>query len=1057
MKRLLLIFSLVLFTGALLIAQRTITGTLTDQKGEPLIGASVLVEGTSTGTITDFDGKYSLNVPDEATTLVFSYTGYTSQEIEIGVSSVIDVVLEEGITLETAVVTALGIEREKKSLTYSVEQVEGDELIKSREANIVNSLAGKFSGVQVTSSGGQAGSSSRVVIRGNSSFLGNNEPLFVIDGVPIDNSQTFGGGQNDSNGRGNGDSPLFYGGTSNRGVDIDPANVESLSVLKGASATALYGSRAANGVVLITTKSGIKNAKPQITLSSNYGFSEARLPEFQTKYSQGQNGTYFNGNNPGQLNSNSYGARIDTLRVDANGDYDPNGQPIRTYDNAKDFFRTGSNFDNSLSISGGGVNSNYYVSYSNKIEKGIIRNNDLDRHSFLAKFSNDFTDKLTISASINYTQTDLTTSTEGNGRESFMWTVYGAPVTYNMQGDGPGDYLNPDGTQRLYRTARNNPYFLVDNNNLSSKVNRFLPNLSVSYQFTPWLKLINRLGADVYTDQRLLRQVSGTLGSYPTGRVYEDDIKYLQINNDFLLQMNKRFDNFDLDVILGSQINDQRTDRLFTQGVELSIPNFFNLSNASTVSASQNLDHRRLIGLYATATVGYKNYLYLTATARNDWSSTLPVDARSFFYPSVSASFVVTDAIPSLQTSKVLSFLKFRLGYAQVGNDAPTYATQPDLYVQSSVGDGQRGNIISPYLGQNGFTVSNIIGNPSLKSELTNEIEAGVELFLFRNRIRFEGSYYNRLSEDQIFQAPIAASSGAVAQLVNAGSLRNKGFEILVEFTPVKVGGFQWTIGGTFSKNESTIEELTEGVENIRLGGFTSPGIYIVRNQGYGVIWGSQYNRNDDGQVIINDNPNSALYGLPATVNPSLGVIGSTLPDWIAGIKNGFSYTTDNFGSLGLKVLVDIREGGDILNLDNFYLNGYGVTKASEDRSGENSFVYPNGVLSDGTPNNIEVPYDETYWRFNWGRAQEEWVEDGSYVRLREVTLSYALPSSLLKGTFIQGLNLSVTGRNLYLNAPNFTGADPETSLYGSANAQGFYNFITPGTKGYNVALQVTF
>ncbi len=1057
MKRLLLTFSLVLCTSALIIAQRTITGTLSDQNGDPLIGASVLVAGTSTGTITDFNGEYSLNVPEDAKTLIYSYTGYTSKEVAIGPSDVMDVVLEEGITLETAVVTALGIEREKKTLTYSVEQVDGNDLTDSREANIVNSLAGKFSGVQVTSSGGQAGASSRVIIRGNSSFLGSNEPLFVIDGVPVDNSQTFGGGQTNSNGRGNGDSPLFFGGTTNRGIDIDPANVESLSVLKGASATALYGSRAANGVILITTKTGSQKSRPVITFSSNYGLSEARLPELQSKYSQGLNGVYRNGNNPGQLNSNSWGALIDTLRVDANGDYDPNGQPIQVYDNAKEFFRTGSNFDNSLSIAGGGATSSYFVSYSNKFEQGIVRNNELDRHNFLAKFSTDFTDKLNIAASISYSNTDLVTATEGNGLQSFMWTVYGAPVTYNLQGDSPDDYLNPNGTQRLYRTGRNNPYFLVDNNNLSSTTNRFLPNLSVSYELTPWLTLTNRLGADVYTDQRLYREVNGTLGTFPTGRVYEDDIKYRQINNDLLLQMSKRFDDFDLDVIVGTQLNEQRTDRLFTQGVNLSVPDFFNLSNASTISTVQNMNLRRLLGVYATATIGYKNYLYLTGTARNDWSSTLPADKRSYFYPSISASFIVTDAIPSLQSSPVLSFLKVRLGYAEVGNDAPTYSTQRDLYVQSSVGDGQRGNIISPYLGQNGFTVSNVVGNPFLGPERTNEIETGIELYLFRSRIRFEGSYYNRLSKQQIFQAPVAASAGAVARVVNAGALRNKGFEILLEFTPVKVGGFQWDIGGTFTKNESVIEELTEGVENIRLGGFTSPGIYIVRDRGYGVIWGSQYERDDNGQVIINDDPTSALYGLPARVSSSLGVIGNTLPDWIAGIKNGFTYTGDNFGTLGLKVLVDIRQGGDILNLDNFYLNTYGVTKATEDRSGENTFVFPNGVLSDGTPNNIEVPYDQTYWRNNWGRAQEEWVEDGSYVRLREVTLSYAFPKSILNGTPIQGLNLSVTGRNLYLNAPNFSGADPESSLYGSANPQGFYNFITPGTKGYNVALQVTF
>ena len=1058
MKKTMLVIAVMLLSLATLMAQRTITGKVTDEQGEALIGASVLVKGTTTGTVTDFDGNYTLDVPAGYEVLTFSYTGYTPQDITLGANNVLDITLKEGITLEAAVVTALGIEREKKALSYSVEEVGGDDIVNAREANIVNAIAGKVSGVQVTSSGGQVGSSSRIVIRGSSSFLGNNQPLFVIDGVPVDNSQIFGGGQNNSNGTGTGDSPLFFGGTTNRVVDFDPANIESLSVLKGASATALYGSRAANGVVLITTRGGKKNAKPTIRFSSNFGFSDARLPALQSTYSQGLNGTYFNGTDPAQRISTSWGARIDTLRVDADGNFDPNGSPAPTYNNPEEFFRRGLTYNNSLSISGGTENSNYFVSYAQKREEGIVINNDMDRHNFLAKFSTDFTEKLSVSAGINFSFTDLSTVTEGNGRQSYMWTVYAAPPTYNLKGNDRYDYLNPDGTQRLYRTNRNNPYFLVDNNGQSSKVNRFLPNLAVTYKLTPWLSLSNRFGADVYTDRRLYQEVKGTLGTFPTGRAYEDAISYQQFNNDLVLQMSKRFETIGLDVIVGNQVNTQNTDRLFTQGVNLSVLDFFNLSNAATLSVVQNKSQRRLIGVYGSATIDYNSFLYLTLTARNDWSSTLPLDGNSFFYPSVSGSFVLTEAVSSLQNHPILSFIKLRAGYAQVGNDAAPYGTQTDLYFQSSVGDGQRGSIIFPFSGQNGFAISNVIGNPDLEPEKTNEVEVGAEFRLFRNRIRLEGSYYNRLSKNQIFQAPIAGSTGAVSRVLNAGSMRNKGFEILLETTPVEVGGFSWTVGGTFTKNENTVEELTEGVENIRLAGFTSPGIYIVRNQGYGVIWGSQYARNDEGQVLIDDDPNSLTYGLPATVNPNLGVIGNTQPEWLASVHSSLNYSTESFGSISLSALLDRRKGGDILNLDNFYLNFYGATEMTENRSGENKFIYPNGVLSDGSPNNIEVPYDETFWRINWGRAQEEWVEDGSYIRLREVTLTYHLPRVLLEKTsVIENLSLTLSGRNLWLYAPNFTGADPETSLYGSANGQGFYNFITPGTKGYSATLNVTF
>ena len=1070
MKRILLTLSAFVLCMVCIHAQRTVTGTVTDDSGEPLIGATILVKGTSVGTVTEYDGTYSIEVPSGNNTLLISYTGFEARELELGTTNAMDITLSQGITLGTAVITALGIEKEKKQLTYSVETKTGDDLVNARESNIVNALAGKFSGVQVTSSGGQAGSSSRIVIRGASSFLGNNQPLFVVDGVPVDNSQTFGGGQNSSNGTGAGDSPLFYGGTTNRGVDLDPNSIESVSVLKGASATALYGTRAANGVILVTTKKGAKGVKPKISYGINIGASEVRLPPLQDTYAQGLNSVYRSGLPTGTRGSTSWGPRMDTLTLDANGEYDPNGTLAPKYDNAKDFFRTGRTLDHNFSISGGTDNSSYFFSYSRKDEEGIIRNNDFTRNNFLVNFTSSLSDKLKMSTSINYVRSDLTNSTEGNGRQSFAWTVFPAPVSYNLQGSGTDDYFNSNGTQRLYRTSRNNPYFLVDNNGLESVVNRFIPNLSLDYQFNDWLTLSNRLGADIYTDNRDYVEVNGTIGTFPTGRVYKDVNEYRQINNDLILTATHSIEHFDFDFLVGNQINDIYSERQFTQGVGLSVPEFENISNASSLTASEQVVQTRLVGVYAQANIGFDKWAYLTLTGRNDWTSTLPTNQNSFFYPSVSGSFILTEAISGLQSHPTWSFIKLRVGWAQVGNGAPAYATQEDLYVQSSVGDGQRGTINSPFNGQNGFTVGNVVGNPDLKHELTSEIETGLEVQLFNGRLKFEGSYYNRLTEDQIFQAPVAASVGAVSRLVNAGSMRNKGFELLLEGTPLKIGGFEWSLGATFTKNENSVEELTEGVTNIRLGGFTSPGIYIVQDQGYGVIWGTRYQRDDQGRVLIDDDPTSFTYGLPSALDANLGVIGNTQPDWLANLRTGFSFSTDNFGTIGLSGILDIREGGDILNLDNFYMNFYGVTEASEQREGlytnpndpsqgvtGDKIVFPNGVLSDGSANNIEVPLNETYWRSNWGFAQEDWVEDGSYIRLREVTLSYDLPSSVVSNTPLHALGIRVTGRNLFLDAPNFSGSDPETSLYGNANGQGFYNFITPGSKSWNVAINVTF
>ncbi|MEZ4948213.1 MAG: SusC/RagA family TonB-linked outer membrane protein [Saprospiraceae bacterium] len=839
---------------------------------------------------------------------------------------------------------------------------------------------------------------------------------------------------------------------------FDPSIIENVSILKGASATALYGKRGANGVVLITTKSGKRNQKPTVNFSFSQGWQNARTPEFQDKYAQGVNGDF----NP--MSNSSWGPRMDTLRFDENGNVDPNGTLAQKYDNVDEFFQTGTIRDASISLGGGNEKSTYFFSYSNRDEKGILYKNDLQRHNFLGKFGSTFGDNLTVNASFSYNRTDLSSITEGNGRQAYQWTVYGAPISYDLRNDngdgeiGPEDYLLEDGSQRLYRTARNNPYFLLDQNGLESVVNRFLPNIMVEYAFTPKLKLTNRLGADIYSDTRKYREAVGTVGTFPSGRLYDDVINYRQINNDLTLRFEDDLnEDFGLSLLVGHNINDKYDDRVFAQGVSLSIPGFYNIQNAETVSSIQYFNQGRLIGLYGSAEVSFRRYLYLTLTGRNDWSSTLPKDNNSFFYPSAGLSFVLTDAIPALQGNNVLSYLKLRGSWAQVGNDTDPYNTTETVYVQSSVGDGQRGAINSPYNGVNGFNLSNVIGNPNLVAELTSEIEFGLESQFFGNRIRLEASYYDRTSQDQIFNAPVAASVGAISRIVNAGSMRNNGVEILLSLTPVKVGGFEWNVTGTYTKNNNTIEDLTEGVDNIRLAGFTSPGIYIVKDEGYGVIWGSRYLRNEDGQVIINDDPNSERYGLPLGLENNLGVIGNTQIDWFGSIRNTFSYSTNNFGSISLSAVLDKREGGDILNLDNFYLNSYGVTKVTENRETA-SFVFPNGVKSDGAVNDIEVRQDEKYWREKWGLAQEDWVEDGSFIRLREVTIRYGMPATMFNNTSaIKNLSLFVSGRNLWLNAPNFTGADPEVSLYGNANGQGFYNFNTPGTVGWTVGLNATF
>jgi TonB-linked SusC/RagA family outer membrane protein len=1039
MKKLLQSLFILLFVAGNAMAQdRTITGTVTAKEdGQPLPGVTVVVKGTKNGTQTNSDGKYSLSVPSSSAELTFSYLGYLSQTIAAN-SNVVNVSLApDSKALSEVVVTALGVSREKRTLGYSTQTVKGDDLLNSREVNIVNALAGKVAGAQINNSGGQAGSSSRIVLRGTTSLTGENQPLFIIDGIPMDNSVNRGitAATEDV---------LFNGTGGNRAIDIDPNTIASINTLKGAAGSALYGSRGANGVIIITTKRGQRDATrkiPRVSFSSSLALDDAYTKGYQSSYLLGSLGLYKNGLPPGQggyseaangasQTSASWGPHKDSV---SKAVIDAIGMP-QIIDPRDQFYRTGKVWNNSVSLSGGGESSSYILTYTNVNQQGVVPTNTFKRNSLTGNFTTQLTKDFTSSTSINYTNSLNNRLPEGNTKRSYLYSLNFAPISF----DSKAQYALAGNRSWTNAAGFNNPYWLLDNVAMPSKVDRFIVSNESTLQIVPWLKLTNRVGLDTYTDNQKEQVNVGTI-SVPKGRMYDALINYRQINNDLLLAADKALnDDFKLSGFIGFNVNQRTYARRTVRGLDLSIPGFYDITSAETTEALQGDEKRRSLGLYASATVEYKNYLFLTATARNDWSSTLPIDNNSYFYPSFTGSFVFSEL---LEKNDYFTFGKLRLAYAQAGNDAPPYYTN-QTYTLANPSDGTRGNIAFPYNGTNGFLTSNVLASNTISPEKVTEKEVGLELKFFKDRLSIDGSYYHKVSRQQIIQQEIASSSGFVSRVVNAGKIVNKGLELMITATPLRTEDFSWDIAVNFAKNKYKLESLAEGVDNIFLAGFENPQIRADKDFGYGVIWGTRFARNDAGKLLIDDD------GYP-TIADDLGPIGNVTPDWTGGIRSTFTYK-----GLSLSGLLDIRHGGDILNFDLYYTTFYGTAKVTEQR---NTPKLWEGVrVSDGAPNTTKVMQDQSYFQNFYTTSYETLVEDGGFAKLREVTLSYALPRNLIAKTPFEAVSFSVTGRNLWIKS-DFSFGDPEGSLLGNGNAQGFYHAVTPGTKGVTFGLNVKF
>jgi TonB-linked SusC/RagA family outer membrane protein len=1070
MKKLLFLSVLFVFIGTTFLWAQTkvITGTVTSAvEGEgPIPGVTVQVKGTTVGAVTDLNGKYSITVPENAATLVFSYIGMKTQEIEIAGRSVIDCVMQADILgLQEVLVTAVGISRERRELGYNVQTVTTEAISAKPNADLVNSLAGRTSGVQITSSAGDAGASTYMTIRGAHSITGNNQPLFVVNGMPI----ISGGGGGGVDGV----------TTSSRSIDLNPDDIESISILKGGAATALYGVRAANGALIITTKSGRSLTNRKIEFHTSVGFDQvSQLPPRQKIFAQGLDGVWAGGN------TFSFGPKIADLVYDGDTNYkwDPkgrlvakgtgNGAPAQYYDPYK-FFQTGTTLSNNLSVSNGNDLGNYFFSVSNLTQEGVVPNNKFGRTTLRLNASTNLSKSITLGADFAFTNSTANQIQKGSNVSGIMLGLLRTASTF----DNSAGYIFPDGTQRNYRNGGgyDNPYWVSNMIAYKENVNRFTGSTNLSVKFTDFLKLTYTGGLDWYT-RRYNNRFAINSRAYPAG-YYDEYMNYAGIfNSDLLLNFDKDFgQNLNIQATLGNNLYSTFSKYLYGDATGLEIADFYQLSNSPTNTVSTGVSNYRTAAFFGDVQLSYLRMIYFGITGRNDWSTTMPKANRSAFYPSVSLGFVFTE-IGGLKGNKVLNYGKLRASAARTANIAGPYNTS-NYYTQAGSGDGWTNGVVFPYMGQTGFALSTGLGNPDLKHETQDSWEVGLEMQILQGKIGIDGSYFHNLNKDLLMSVPIAASTGFSSVYLNAAEMETKGFEISVDASVISSGNFSWNILANFSKIKSVINKLAPGVDNLFLGGFTVPQVRAVAGEQYGSIFGEDYYRDSNGNLLVNDDPTDNFRdGYPWTNSGLMVPIGNTAPDWTANITNTFSYKGISFSFLW-----DIKKGGMMYNGSRFAMGYFGTSEATAKREvyytpegtidfdltpAENIVVFDGvyghldadgGPVSDGVKNVTPVVLDQDWFlgmgsNFGGGPSSAA-MEHTDWLRLRDVTLSYTLP---IKWKVMKSSQIYFTGRNLLLFTP-YTGIDPETNLQGASNAQGMDYFNNPGTKSYMFGLKFTF
>jgi len=1050
MKRnLLMVFLLLLTLLRVGLAQtRSVTGRVTDQKtGEGLPGVTVLVKGTTNGTSTNADGSFTLAVPQAGATLVFSSIGMNSVERPVGSETKFSVPLTANTReLSEVVVTALGIAKDKRTLGYATQEVQGGAVAQKSEPNVVNALQGKLSGVSITGASGLAGSSTNINIRGITSLTGSNQPLFVVDGIPI---------SNDTDRTNGGAAGTLYGAqTSNRAVDIDPENIANISILKGPAAAALYGSRAASGAILITTKSGASvNRKLEVAITSGINLQRVLgLPDFQTGYGQGTGGVNTTANGAGNIftgSPNSWGPAFGTTPTRANGLSLADGSllPYQLYpDNISNFFKQGVLLTNGVQLAGNNGTGNFSLSVNNTHQTGIIESSNLNRTNIQLGGGTTLQNKIKITGSVNFSQTDQLSPQTGNGGSAFG-TLSLVPRSFDLQGQ---PYQTVTGGN-LYFPGRDNPNWNVRNSNTASNVTRFINVATIGYDFLPWLNVTYRAGLDAYTDRR--KQISALTSSRnPSGLIFQDNIQYAEFTGDLLISAKKEHiftDKLNANLLVGQQINQRRRNEQYVSGVSLAFPGFYNANIAANFNGSGETNYtRRLLGYYADLSLAYNNYLFLEGTARVDQSSTLPTNNNTFLYPSISSSFVFTDAFHI--SSDFFSYGKIRAAYAKVGRDADPYRLA-NYYAQAGQGNNVA-NVTYPFNGIVGFTPSASLGGGDvLKPEFTKSAEVGLNLGFFNNRFTIDATYFKSVSTNQIVPVTLPASSGYTSFVTNSGELDNKGIELLATIAPVRSeSGFTWDISANYTWLRNLVVSIYPDVPSSSIPGSAFIGSVpsYVTGQPYGVILGQKKATAPDGQYLINGKTGLWVPELSSqvTANPNV--------KWQGGVTNTLAYK-----GLTLSFLVDAIVGGDILSFTQAAYKSAGLLKETG-VARDQPRVIP-GVIAttnpDGStsyhPNNIQVDA-QNYWS-NQGLQSDLAIFDGTHYTLRELSVGYSLPKGLLEHTPFGSATFSLSGRNLLYYAPN-ANFFPEVNTQGAGNIRGLDLQGPPSVRSYGAYIRFT-
>jgi len=985
--------------------QRNVSGSVTDDQGVPLPGATVIVQETNSGTTTDFDGNYTISAED-GQTLIISYVGYTSQQITVSNSSSYDVALQLGNALDEVVVTSLGIKRQKRELTYATQNVDSEGIDESRpNGNLVNSLQGKVAGISIQTTSQGVSSASKVVLRGNRSIAGSSQPLYIVDGVPLGGDIT----------------------------DLSPDDIASISVLRGSNAAAIYGARANNGAIIITTKSGEAGAF-SVNVNSTLTMETANiLFDYQNEYGQGSGGVF------SSFSTDSWGPKLGGAQE--HWSFSPNIAGAIPYaanpDNVMDFFNTGMSLANNISVTSGSEKMSTYFGYTNDIRTGIVPGNELERHNINLKIDNNMLDgKLKLSSRVNYIKSTIDNQlAQWESFDNPLRHAYRLPRNIRTQDAEVFEFVDSSGNvkQNYWKPNDNggaNPYWTINRNLNEVLTDRVLGYTSLTYQINDDLSLLVRSSIDNTNFTRESKFYNDSYIIADNGNYQTSNTRSLEWNNDFLLTFDKDLsDDLSLNLNIGGNNRVNKSKGVNTNNGGLNAPNIFALSNAQNLTASQFISEREVNSLYGFGNLGFKNALFVDLTYRSDWSSTLPVENNRYDYYSAGLSAVISDFItmPSF-----IDFLKLRGSLAEVGNDTNPYSLERLANLES-------GGFIS---------LQTTAPASDLRPEKTTSFELGFDTTFFNQRVNLDFTYYKSNSIDQLFRQDVPQASGVTSKFINGGDIQNEGIEAVLSVGLLTNTDFKWDVTFNYATNRSEVIRLAEGLDALSYGGDFMRRYQLDVGMPWGSIYSRGFERDAQGRVLMNAN------GTPVITSGQSVNIGNFNPDWLGGILNSFSYKNFNF-----RFLIDIRQGGEVVSFTKTLLASDGLL--AETAIGRQGGIrFGTDVYTNETPASSPTAVDpETFWTSIGGRnspAGEAFVEDASNIRLREMSLSYGFGQSSLQNTPFENIKLSLVGRNLFFLSNNAS-IDPE-AIHGTATANdGYEAFSLPTTRSIGLNLKLGF